>query len=135
MTVPFVDAGMSEVLARVFYRWVEREWRRWGKLSGLQGQAFVVQLERDLPGSYFGMLRTHARALSFDMSRGLKAVEWRDAVILRSRAGKQWRQCLMPIYKANRGGYPRVTNRGVAPGDDVLYGRGTKLPKVQQRDQ
>jgi len=70
--------------------------------------------------------------MQFEMQRGFKAKAWRDQVVLRSRAGKAWRECLMPLYKANRRATPPVSNTGGQPVDTVRTGRAHRIPKVRQ---
>jgi len=126
-TTPFVDAGMSEVLARVSIRLVERAYRRRERTQELSGGAIVAQVYRSLPGPHFGLLKGHLHSLELSLSQGKKAHRWRDEVVARSRYGLDWRRCIDPYYKANRGRDPRVTNRGVTTCDDIFRRENSPL--------
>lgn len=129
MTAPFTDANLSEVLARVSFRYVELRWRRREATSELVGAAFILHCSRTAPGAYFGFLRSHLVSMADAVSRGKKAIVWRDETTLRSRKGYGWRRCLMPVYKANRRAYPPVSNTGVRDSERIFRSETSPLAK------
>lgn len=113
MVVNFADAGMSEILARVCYRLIEQEWRRRGSPKDGTGPITIGMLQERLGQGTFPWVDTHLLAAAVAIQSGTPLRVWRDTVCSRSRAGYDWRRCLLREYKANRRSDPRITNRGV----------------------
>jgi hypothetical protein len=113
-TLPFADAGPSEVLARVTYRYIEMCYRR--RLNPWYDPAWEVArlreswADREPPIGLAFWLTAFAAAIK----RNMTSRAYRDGVIERSRAGLHFRHCSSWDYKGTRRG-PRVTNRGARP--------------------
>lgn len=135
MTIPFIDAAMGEVLARVAIRVVEQSWRRRTEASRTAGAPFILEVSASLPGHHFGLLRgfLHSMAVSSDM--GVNTKRWSTEVTQRSKLGYAWRQCVMPVYKANRRKHPPVSNTGVLDSDRIYRSEKSPLAKDFTDDQ
>lgn len=109
--IPLSDASMSEVLARVAYRLVERRCEllvRYQKSPHL----WTLTLPRQLDREGFGTLSAWACAYAFAESQGEDPPFTRTAFIMRARLGYDFRSVMYADYKAHRRVPPRVTNRG-----------------------
>lgn len=107
------DASMSEVLARVAYRLIER---RMALLDQVHGKPYLwtLALPRQLDRAGWAALSSWASAYAFAESRGELPAFTRTAFIMRARLGFDFRSVMFVEYKATRRSDPRVTNRGVA---------------------
>lgn len=113
---PFTDATYPEVCARVGLAWAKYCRRRLG-LRDAKG-VLVIQAAIDAwPLDPGGLVPTALHALQFHIIRGGTSHQWFDTAIASARAGYGFRRCWYDDYKATRRGYPRITNRGVATGE------------------
>lgn len=106
------DASMSEVLARVAYRLIVRDYSYYPQeyedpKSGMAG------LARALSVAGFSALSLWVRSFCIQWSPLTPVSFCRRGYIMRARAGFTWRAVAYPAYKAHRADDPRVTNRGV----------------------
>lgn len=103
-TLPFVDAGVSEVIARVTYQLILLDWRRnptrYGQpLVGMRQLQYQLQTYQDT------FLHTaFASAAAFVQGGKGRLLDWRNGVIYRSRfymasrrAGKPWARPRTPV--------------------------------------
>ena len=111
MGVPFADAMMPEVCARVVYRLAQRYARKWPS-DKLYGPEVLQAICSDLEPLERSLLLSCALSALYATIRREKLIKWRDNAVLLSRMGYGFRRCWYDDYKANRRD-PRVTNRGV----------------------
>lgn len=111
---PFADAGPSEVVARVAFRLIERDYRL-NPSRYLNPSDGIRKLMNELHSLNCMLLSTALAAAALWLSSGRgKLFKWRDDIVHRSRyyaarraAGDPW------AIRA-----PRVTNRGGASPED-----------------
>lgn len=113
--LPLSDACLSEVLARVSYRYIEMRYARAGFLGG--GPPRLLQSVYDeldelqlvsLAMWVAAYRRVWAPLYSLTMAK--------ENFLIDARRGYSMRRVVFPQYKSNRSD-PRVTNRGVARED------------------
>lgn len=101
-TVPFADAGEPEVIARVAFAMVAREYWKdpTRKRSGpvVLSHVLAAQTPRKM-----ALLTTALISLQYHLiARRGTAAEWRSIAVAGSRLGYNFRQCFYADYKANR---------------------------------
>jgi hypothetical protein len=83
--IPFSDSLYSEVLARVVYRLIERQYRKWPQhyqahtLDALEVYAQFLDME------HLGHLAAQVRRGLAQMKRGRTLRQWRDTQVAESR--------------------------------------------------
>jgi len=110
--IPLSDASLSEVLARVSYRLIERRLAWYDEPFELPIEALSIlygQLER----RGWSVMSTWVSAYAFYLAQGELPEFTRQRFIFRARLGFDFRSVLYADYKAMRRGDPRVTKRGV----------------------
>lgn len=109
---PLWDASFSEVLARVAYQVILKDYRRWGQ-EGDNPLEYLRGLEHAMEYHKFYAISAWISAYRYGVSQGQRSGVLRTQYIMRARMGLLWRQVAFIEYKANRRRDPRVTNRGV----------------------
>lgn len=112
--IPLSDASMSEVLARVSYRLIERR-LTWYDEPFDEPRELVSRLYRQLDRRGWKVLSSWVSAYAFFLAQGELPVFTRTRFIFRARLGYDFRSTMYTDYKAPRRRDPRVTNRGVTP--------------------
>jgi hypothetical protein len=110
--IPLSDATMSEVLARVTYRVIQRDYHQWAE-EYHPPEKGMVYLSKRLDYLGFGVLATWVLAYVREWSPLQPVGFIREAMCFRARSGLSWRAVAYPQYKSQRRDDPRVTNRGV----------------------
>src|SRR5258707_15616517 len=111
------NASFSEVLGRVAYRLIERDYRCYPSLYTEPSRG-MGGLSRLLDGRGWAALATWVRAYAAQWNEYRTVGMIRSGIINRARCGQSWRHVAYAEYKASRGDDPRVTNRGVTPPSD-----------------
>ena len=111
-SIPFSDASLSEVLTRVAFRMIERDYRRNPSHYGIPEQGIYRMRMTYLYGK-FDVLDTWCLAYQCYVSKGMRLKLIKSMHIERSRFGLPWRSSIYFDYKASRRHDPRITNRGV----------------------
>jgi hypothetical protein len=111
---PRLDPAMGEVVlcARVARQLVAWRYRQ-HKGMAVHPSYHASFVARILPPDYSGMMRFALHSLAVYLDLGMPSSKWLDNVLEASHFGHSFRRCFFFEYKANRGPYPRVTNRGV----------------------
>jgi len=99
-TPPFAGAAESEVLARVWCAQLRRYLSKTRGASPEQAYAALVQ-PHSRPGSEWP-LSTAALSWLHYQRQGMHTASWKSTVLMRSRAGLDWRRCVYFEYKATR---------------------------------
>jgi len=97
--IPLDEASFSEVLARVTFRVLQRDYWRFGYLDCTYAEG-IEQCRRDLERNGFRALSTWVAAANFCLATNpYKLNDWRDDVVMRARraaynrrVGKPWRR-------------------------------------------
>lgn len=113
--IPLTQACTAEVLGRVAYRLVVRDWRNAKDYPSSEGiSAWLRERTSTLPAFGFGGLKLWMWRFADAVDGGLTVASYLSLAIAESRAGRALtvRRALSPDYKANRNPTPRVTNRG-----------------------
>jgi hypothetical protein len=100
-TLPFSDANEPEVLARVAYQLILRDYASAPYKPERAPQEISV-LAKDIQLDYSWKLGGYIAAYGFHIGRGLNSGLVRTMMVQRSRMGCTWRECMMFSYKANR---------------------------------
>jgi len=108
------EAAFTEVLARVSFRLIVRDYRaypeRWKEpFEAMRMVAYHLEEEG------FSAMAFWVRAYAVQWSDITPITFVREGMIWRARCGETYRRVAYPEYKANRRADPRVTNRGVSP--------------------
>ena len=106
------DMGQAVICARVALQMVAIRYRR-SFSSEIPPRFFATWAARSLPLDYPGMLRLALHSLAVYIGLGMTTSVWLHNVLEAAHYGHSFRRCFFFDYKANRGPYPRVTNRGV----------------------
>jgi hypothetical protein len=110
--IPLSDACLSEVLARVSYRWIAYLYKH--RVEVIEPPNLLLSYYSRVTNSLgFNILSAWLMAYAREWSPMTPTKFVRDAFIFRARQGYTWRRVVYPEYKRNRSD-PRVTNRGVA---------------------
>jgi hypothetical protein len=113
--IPLSEASMSEVLARVSYRVIQRRYFSHDYISS-RPLDVLSAISDGLVLDGFGTLATWVLAYRRQWSPIYNVIDIREQFILDARQGYSWRRVAYPQYKSRRHD-PRVTNRGVARDD------------------
>jgi len=110
--IPLTDASFSEVLARVAYRYI---WRQYffGVYHDTDPIAFLRFCEMRAQRAGFEAIAAWICAYRYAAFHGELTRFARTQFIFRARLGLDYRSVMTAGYKANRRRDPRVTNRGV----------------------
>lgn len=110
------NATMSEVLARVAFRLIQRDYWCYRSLydEPVQGMG---GLARQLAANGWPCMATWVRSYAVQWMPFYPLAAIRENVIARARSCASWRHAAYPAYKATRRADPRVTNRGVSSDD------------------
>lgn len=111
--VPIEHAPMTEVCARVAYRLIEMDFRRFPHEYRTSPPLAIHNYAFTLSRNGFPNLDLWLVAYAFHIANGIRASVVRDEMIWRARTGASLRHCVHWTYKAGRRDDPRVTNRGV----------------------
>lgn len=106
------DMGQVVICARVARQLSAIAWRYNRELSTTMRNPSLAALEL-LPLDYPGFLRFAVHSLGVYLDYGMSSSQWLANVLAASHFGHSFRRCFFFDYKATRGPYPRVTNRGV----------------------
>lgn len=117
--------GQVVICARVALQLTIREYNNWPVHQSTPAQA-AATVARLLPPEHFTMLRFALHSLSVYLGLGNSASSWLQSVLEAAHFGHSFRRCFFFDYKANRGPYPRVTNRGVQNPPEVTSARVKK---------
>lgn len=100
-TIPLIDAGIGELIARVAYQMIRRHSRIALAPGELPGKSFWASLHGEIPQ---GLVVLDAFIYAYETSsrKGVRTVQAREIFIQRSRVGYAWRRCVEPAYKENR---------------------------------
>lgn len=110
--IPLSDASLSEVLARVTYRLIERRLVL-DNLIRYPASELLTHLVHQLDRHGFSALSFWASAYNYALSQGELPEYTRAAFVMRARMGMDFRSVAFVEYKGSRRRDPRVTNRGV----------------------
>jgi len=106
------EAAFTEVLARVSYRLIERDYY-YGSHDYRDPALAMMVLAQEYQLTGFSVMACWIRAYCVQWSPLTKIDYLRREMIRRARSGMTWRRVVYPAYKAYRWSDPRVTNRGV----------------------
>jgi hypothetical protein len=115
--LPLSEATMSEVLARVSFRWIHY-WHRHYREYDFTPMGAIAQAKYALEECELSVLAMWCEAYRRQWTPLRNTHQIREQFILDARRGYSWRRVAHPQYKSNRRADPRVTNRGVR-GDSV----------------
>jgi hypothetical protein len=104
--------GQTVICARVARQIVARVYRTDAPFSPFD-PIYARYAARSLPLDYPGMLRLALHSLAVYLDLGYTSSQWLTCVLEAAHYGHSFRRCFFFDYKAGRGPYPRVTNRGV----------------------
>ena len=107
------EASFSEVLARVSFRLITRDYAGYPKDYERPGDA-MLQLAGQLTAEGWAVMGTWVLAYAVGWSELTPIAFIREGMVWRARSGDTWRRVAYPDYKGTRGADPRVTNRGVS---------------------
>jgi hypothetical protein len=94
--IPLQDASFSEVLARVTFRVLQRDYHRYGYLDCGYVEG-IEQCRRELEIAGFRAISTWIAASQFYLATNpYKLVHWRDEVCRRARASERNRRAGKP---------------------------------------
>ena len=112
LELPLSDATMSEVLARVAYRWIVYRYNR-RLYQSIDPPTILTDIASELAWHQLDTLQVWVFAYRRLWQRHTSIKSIRDGFIIAARQGHSWRRVAFPQYKSQRRD-PRVTNRGVA---------------------
>jgi hypothetical protein len=107
------EAAFTEVLARVSFRLIVLEYRKY-PLAFINPMRAMHSLAQHLDRHDFGVMAVWVRAYAAQQSDITPITFIREGMVFRARCGETWRGVVYPDYKGTRGADPRVTNRGVS---------------------
>lgn len=106
------DMGIVPIAARIACQLTYREYFHDPSRQLEAGQFARIALMH-LPLGVDGIVRLALHSLGVYLDLGYSSSQWLAHVLEAAHYGHSFRRCFFFDYKANRGLYPRVTNRGV----------------------